>query len=459
MLCIGAAKSYSTTMMKFSLLATTLTALSTTTTTFSPSLHNLKKLPTSSTSINAFFSDGEPDKQPPAPIVRIPVEKNNDSKLFVAKDSKLFLLWKRQLQWNEVSKAKKADLDFWRRINLFLTIVGAFISAYATQIDGDSQWIAAIIGSALLACVPLIKTNFLSPKQVDEFVRCKSTAAFMKSELYLYRLRVKPYSKDLSDNKNVRILTDRFAQLREAVQDLKYLFALQESTVIEMIKKWDDDDGIDGDNTSFTYQNNISPEVYIEERLEVEYKRLKSKSKSLAREGLFLSFWQYTFGTLAALVGFLAGTTDGSTGGGAVSSYLNLIPGNLGIWAPVFTTAAATMSSYLSEQQHYEFSALYIGAAQKLEDLRLYLNFDEASRKKKGFAQSWEEFVLECEAAILAENIQWKNVKSSEDEEESDKDQGITPFSTPLPSRVATEDASTPAVANGAGESSDRSEL
>ena len=380
------------------------------------SLHSFSYSTPNSISIHQAERDEEEEVSP----VSIGFWQNNSSnkqnhKFFKEDESKLSRLWKRKYQWGQIATLKKGNLDWWRHVNLILVVLGASMSTLATQLENEKGWVAAFTGSVCLASVPFISIMFLNPQKINESTRLRATAGFMESEFYLFRNKVHPYNND-DDVINVASLTDRFTTLRESLQDTKHLFVLEgrEASTNQSIlpldltllgpNKIEDRIGV-AKKRGFQY-NSMSKRKYIEERLAAKHKKFKDDAKELAFIGSVASFWLYLFGCLAALAGFLSGIMDGVESFSIPSRLGPFVPKNPGIWASVLTTAAATMSIYLADRKHFELSALYMGTAQRLEDL--WMCVDELNTIEK-----WKQFVLDCERIILAEHMKWKEIKSA----------------------------------------------
>jgi hypothetical protein len=299
----------------------------------------------------------------------------------------LKLLKERQDKWKDLATAKRSILNTARNITLFLTIVGAFVSTLAIEakynsgVPGETNTasvVLALIGSVCLGLVPIMKKAFLSPQKHDEWIRCRATARFMEKEMVLFKNNAGAYKEDVlfeqKDTINgfsgtdadevaelqILLLTKKFKDLRDGVNDVKYLFAMKLDSDRELFPGRPSELTLTLKEDDF----NMGPDDYVHNRLQTSYESLRYRAKRFAWEGSILQFFQYVFSGLAALSGFLSGTV-GSNTDGFFSQW------NVGVWAPVFTTAAASIANYIAERRPFELSNMFLSTAQQLEDLKL----------------------------------------------------------------------------------------
>ena len=334
--------------------------------------------------------------------------------LFSDDDTKVTLLWKRHRRWSQAATKEKNATSFWRGVFFCLTTGGAFSSTLAAQLQTEDSRIAGLAGAVCLGLAPFVSINFLAPEKINKWMRCLATSESMKSEFYKFRASAGPYSivspkgasAPLSDDEKIENLLKEFITIGESVEDIKYLFAIE-----------------DADDELMPLELNRND--YIKQRLEGQYEFFREGAKQEARKGKLLMISQYSLTAIATFIGCLASTTGGisftlSTGGdsdaistGGVSDIIytspefqnnlaSMLPNNLGVWVPVLTTAGAALAAQDANQQPYQLASLYSSTARKLEDLVLELDEGDTYGTIE-----WSEFVEECEDIIEEATNQW----------------------------------------------------
>ena len=215
----------------------------------------------------------------------------------------LKLLKERQDKWKDLATAKRSILNTARNITLFLTIVGAFVSTLAIEakynsgVPGETNTasvVLALIGSVCLGLVPIMKKAFLSPQKHDEWIRCRATARFMEKEMVLFKNNAGAYKEDVlfeqKDTINgfsgtdadevaelqILLLTKKFKDLRDGVNDVKYLFAMKLDSDRELFPGRPSELTLTLKEDDF----NMGPDDYVHNRLQTSYESLTLHDKA-----------------------------------------------------------------------------------------------------------------------------------------------------------------------------------
>jgi hypothetical protein len=274
-------------------------------------------------------------------------------------------LWNERSAWSATADKIKSDLVRWRAIALAATIGGAALQTLAASIAVPKSPVGAA-GVVLLALVPFVRVRFLAPEQNKKWLRSRSVAEGMKSEIFLYRAGAEPYTGATA--------LDR---LRKKVRE---------------IEGWGK--GLESDLARATPQNSPAPPeldstAYLARRVNQQidsYYRPKAKLNATRAEQFR---WAET--ALAGLAALL----------GAWASFSGVA--GVGPWVAVLTTVGGGITAH-SAAGRYDFQATtYFATARQLKDLEN----DWLASGKTAPSKEWSDFVQSCEEVISAENRGW----------------------------------------------------
>ncbi len=294
-------------------------------------------------------------------------------------------IWASRCRWSEAANASRDRVRRWRMAQLALAVAGSVLAALAASwlsgadvaaggavetadgaIGQGAGRAAALLGAVALAMVGFIQFHFLKGERVAAWARLRSASEGLKSEVFRFRARARPYEAD----PNGTLLAQRTAELESSAGDLAHLLPAAAAKPSEP-------------------PGPLTPATYLEARVDQQISRYYAPQarKNQGRADLYRN---------------LAITAAGV---GTVLSIAMAVLGiaTLGIWVPVLTTLAAAFAAH-SAVERYEFNAKsYAQHAQRLEALARSwqadpLRFDPAV---------WSDFVHDVEETISVENRGW----------------------------------------------------
>ncbi len=225
---------------------------------------------------------------------------------------------------------------------------------------------AALLGAIALALVGLIQIHFLKAERVAALARLRSAGEGLKSEVFRFRARARPYEAD----PNGTLLAQRTAELENSAGDLANLLPAAAAKPSEP-------------------PGPLTPASYLESRVDQQINRYYAPQ---ARKNQGQADLYRNLAIAAAAIGTVLSIAMAVLGVAA-----------LGIWVPVLTTLAAAFAAHAAIER-YEFNAKsYAQHAQRLEALARSwqadpLRFDPAV---------WSDFVHDVEETISVENRGW----------------------------------------------------
>jgi hypothetical protein len=216
--------------------------------------------------------------------------------------------------------------------------------------------------------VGFVQQKFLSLKQSERWPRCRSVAESLKSEIFKFRARARPY--DRSEN----------ADADSALSLLSDTVAEHELKAHDLFQHVHPNTTSDADVPPF-----LDSESYISERLDEQIKKfyLPSSRKNLR-------YANRSRRIITALAG------AGVVISGLMS--VGLLHG-LGAWVSVLTTMSAAIATFASLNRYDFLASAYAKQAYALARLR--------QEWRTGRWQDWSDFVTKCEETISAENRAW----------------------------------------------------
>ena len=249
---------------------------------------------------------------------------------------------------------------------MVLTILGALFGTVSSQIAGfqaNIAWVSGLMGGIFIAIATYFCQEILKPEQECAWVRARSVAEALKSEIFLFRTGTPPY--DTPDPTHV--LLERVGELLNKVKDLPSVQLSQEQKQEKFPEK------------------KLTVENYLEERLQDQLEhfylpRAREYEKILKR-------WRqlsFTIGGLAVILGFLGKWT--------------------GAWVAVLTTMGTSVTSYLFANQYQYLIISYQATARQLEFLKNKWMIMGAPVDDLGKSHL---FIIDCEKVISVENNAW----------------------------------------------------
>lgn len=285
--------------------------------------------------------------------------------------------WGQYRTWAATSRELKAVVSAWQFRVLTLLLVGAVSGTLSEQIGGldlngsNWSWLARVFGwfSAIaLGLAAFFSKGILSPDRERSWVRARSVAEALKSQVYLFLAKTPPYDKGAA----VDIV---FKETEELTNSVKGLAA---KTISDEKKR----EGLpSGPLTVDEYikirVNDQAQNFYIPKAVEHEgvVKRIRAISLVL--------------GAIAVVLGALGG-----------SGFAEFSAG----WIPVISTATAAITAYIYAGRHQYLVISYQATAGQLE--RLLARWRASGKTDRDNIER-NQFIMDCEAAISVENSAW----------------------------------------------------
>ncbi len=284
-------------------------------------------------------------------------------------------VWGKYREFALTSRKRKGELTSWRYRVLLFGIIGAVLGTLCQEsiragfnnIDNLS-WVPSALGWSSAIAIGLATyfgKEIVNPYQEQSWIRSRSMAEALKTEIYLFISNTTPYD---TDNKP-EILIKKAEELLKQVEDL------QTESISEEQKRKDmptEDLTVDG---------------YIEKRVDdqihdfyiIRSDKLKQKMKRNKNIGLSLGVFAIVLGGLGA-TGWTAG------------------------WVAVISTITASIAAYAYAGRYQYLIISYQATADKLERL---CTAWKVMGKTDADKEERNKFILGCEEVISIENSAW----------------------------------------------------
>ena len=267
--------------------------------------------------------------------------------------------WSEHVAWSETATRLKNRRTWARVIVLALTIAGAALETLAgTLPEGQLRTYTGGAGAVALVLVPLLVGYFLKPEETKKWLRARSIAEGIKSEIYRFRA--------LNATIPVEELKTKVREIRGWGRDL------------ERIRSRIDP----GDATP---PGELDSDAYLRLRVlnQINSYYLPKAKWHASRAELF-RWLEIALGIAAAVLGVIA-------------TYV-ADPASAGPWVAVLTTIGGSIAAYAASSR-YDFQATtFFATAQQLKDL---------THDWSDGTLAWPELVRSCEEVISTENRAW----------------------------------------------------
>ena len=279
-------------------------------------------------------------------------------------------LWDERVGWSKTADRLKARRGFWRLVVLLLTVSGAALQTLAASMKTSPVGFGAgVLGAVALALVPFLVGFFVTAKDTQSWLRARSVAEGIKSEIFMFRANVEPY-----------VGPNAIETLRKKVGD---------------IEGWAKN--LELERAGVGSPTEPAPTVldtadYLQLRV---YQQINDYYRPNAKKNAELAE-RFRWATIA-MAGLAAVLSAGATFVGAEGS------ATMGPWVAVVTTIGGSISTHAAAGR-YDFQATtYFATARQLLDLALGWQ----AGGKAAPSKEWSQFVRGCEEAISAENRGW----------------------------------------------------
>jgi len=279
--------------------------------------------------------------------------------------------WEIQARWSTTASVLKRNVDRARTLVLLLTIAGAVLVTLGGTVsgfDGATGKALGLAGAVALALAPVINRRSAAGSSVGSWVRARSAAERLKTELYFYLTRTGLYRDSAGAD---RQLVQRRDALLADVDDL----GPRSEQVTPVVKE--------------------PPPItdvasYIEHRVNDQIDRFyRPRVRALSTRLTWLRRAEYALTLTAAGLGAAASLTESK---------------QPALWVPVVTTIATAVGTHIAAERYEALVVAYVATARRLSSLR-----DQWPdvRGEDGTQLDGSGFVLECESVMSAENQSW----------------------------------------------------
>jgi hypothetical protein len=295
---------------------------------------------------------------------------NQDKSNFV-----LTYVWGKYREYAHTSRKRKAELTTWRYRVLLFGITGALLGTLCQESIrlgfnniSNLSWVPLILGLLSATAIGLATyfgKEISNPYQEQSWIRSRSMAEALKSEIYLFLSNSPPYDTD----KKPEQLMEKAEELLVGIRDLP----------TEIITEEQKQEGLPKEN--LTVEKYIQKRVIdqINEFYKPSANKLKQKMKRNKNRGLF-------FGVLAVLFGAV-GLTGWTAG-----------------WIAVISTITVSITAYAYAGRYQYLIISYQTTGDKLERLCILW---KSKGKTDADTKERNEFIRECETVISIENSAW----------------------------------------------------
>ncbi len=290
------------------------------------------------------------------------------------KNPALAYAWGKYREYALTSRKRKAQLSSWRYRILLFGIAGAVLGTLCQvsigwiNNDVSLKWVPLVLGWSSAIAIGLATyfgSEILNPYQEQRWIRSRSMAEALKTEIYLFLTNTPPYDADGKPE----ILIQMTEELLEDVGDLP----------TEPISDQDKQKDLPaGDWTVGKYiHERVDDQIFNFYRPRAN--ELKHKMERNKNTGLGL-------GIIAVILGAFGAT--GWTAG----------------WIAVISTITVSVAAYAYAGRYQYLIISYQATANKLERLRALW---EAKGKTEANIEECNKFIIECEEVISIENSAW----------------------------------------------------
>lgn len=290
-------------------------------------------------------------------------------------NSALAYVWGKYREYALTSRKRKAELTAWRFRVFIFGITGAILGTLCQESIrwgfndiSNLRWVSFILGLSSAAAIGLATyfgKELVNPYQEQRWIRSRSVAEALKSEIFLFRSNSPPYDTD----KKSEILIENVEELLQKVKDLPTEVISEDQKRKDLPK---------GDLTVEDYiQNRVNAQInnFYRPRSD-ELKRKMERNKKI---GLSLGFFAVILGALGS-TGWTAG------------------------WIAVIGTITASITAFAYAGRYQYLIISYQKTADQLERLRALWY---STGKTDTDTDERNKFICECERAISIENSKW----------------------------------------------------
>jgi len=281
-------------------------------------------------------------------------------------------LHQRQGGWSKTAGALKKRFERRRNLALGLSLGGALLASMATQFDGQTRFLLAMVSAAMFGVVGILKRPSRGDAGAQPWVRARLVSESLKRLAYTYAAHGKGYSDPAKrDAALFAAMAEVAAESRPHLPD--YL----------------------GDHPGSTPRAELTRDEYLKQRVDDQVKYYESNAttcKSLADKW---RAWEFGLAVATAAFTVVAGAISKQlppAGSGA----------DLAAFAAVLTTISGAIVAHIEASKFDFLVTTYRATALRLRDAKLALG-----PAADVDAAAWAKFVGQCEQQIAVENGSW----------------------------------------------------
>lgn len=284
-------------------------------------------------------------------------------------------LWNKQSQWSKAASDHKSGLRSWNGPLIIIGFIGVVISTISPYIVPQTlkpedwmlqQYILTAVGPVLVTIAALLTREILGPKEQQQWIKAREISEALKAEGYIFAVSAPPYS----DPTNAPdLLATKIDELTAGTETVGLL-----PNAIDDPKR---------------PRSPLTIEDYITTRVHDQSTFHTADARVYARK---LSMWRS-----AAITLMVASSALGVVAGFAKQAAIN-------VWVAVVSTALATVTAFVTASRFEFLAASYATTSERLEALVRRWRAKQAPSHAEA-----DRFVLDCEAALAAQNHTWSD--------------------------------------------------
>lgn len=282
--------------------------------------------------------------------------------------------WEKYKTLSAISRNIKNEYIKWSKVVFGLGILGAIFGTLAQEFQStvSTDTGPKILGGLSALCLGLagyFSKEILNPQTQKDWIRARSMAESIKSQIYLYLSRTSPY-----DNENPHsLLVEKTAALNLYDGELPTVQLTEEEKTKHLPTE------------PFGITN------YINDRVQDQINNFYN-IRAAEYQSLMDRFKKFTWGlgSLAIILGTLQ-TASGFSG--------------FAVWIAVITTIISSISAYLGSQRYQYLVFSYQATSKRLQSLLASWETQKPSFREE--QKNIGQFIMDCEEAISVENSSW----------------------------------------------------
>ncbi|HJQ31762.1 MAG TPA: DUF4231 domain-containing protein [Pyrinomonadaceae bacterium] len=268
-------------------------------------------------------------------------------------------IWSQYLVWDYTAVKRRASLTLWRWLVLLLGVLGALAATLSTQVAADNRNKLGILSAVFLGLAAFVSQKVISTKDEEQWVNSRAAAEAFKREAFLLATGAPPYDAAVSLEPAKAIIA--------GLGDLVPLSPPEGQRQTEAPPACP-----------------MNVDGYITSRVNDQARWYGRRGGEHGRTLKIIGAVIFILGALAVVLGYMGD--------------------NKAPWIAVITTVTATLTAFLFAWR-YQYMVVSYNATKRRLEARLAEWV--ASLKTDADTAERNQFILECEGILSAENKAW----------------------------------------------------